>query len=303
MLDRNKQIYDEYVSTQTSYNILAKKYNVSPQRIQFIISDLRTKNLDTKLEATSTKEEREQYKNMAVKFREAGKFALAEKMFKEIVAWDEHKLNHRGEMDALGHLKLTYQAMADKETDHNTKIKYTQLARESIEKAITIGETYPEIPKGAITIQKVHLANLLMDKYINYDGPEKNSDLFKAIGIIDESLKDFPGSEAHKAWALAAKAKALTLVKQYEAALDTLDLAERKLYEGYKEEFAKNDQPELKLNVWLSGIHLTKAAIYKETDRKVLAKHYASSVITINDPTKALVVRKAQAKRLLQAIN
>jgi len=74
------------------------------------------------------------------------------------------------------------------------------------------------------------------------------------------------------------------------------------LFEGYDEEILKDDQAQLKLNVWLTGLHLTKAKIYAGEKKYVLAKHYANSVSNVSDPQNMLGERKKEAQRILASL-
>ena len=48
-INRNKEIYEDYQNSDTSFNKLAQKYGLSPQRIQSIVSDFKKKNLEASL--------------------------------------------------------------------------------------------------------------------------------------------------------------------------------------------------------------------------------------------------------------
>jgi len=302
-IERNRQIYEDYMSNNTSYNQLAKKYGVSPQRVNFIINDLKNKKLDVSLTPASTKEQREKYKNRAVEMREANKLSAAVKMFKDIIEWDEANNNARGEMDALGHLKITLQLLADKEKDPKEKFNLMQAVTQTVQHAIDIGEKNSEIPEGPKTIHKVHLASATLDTYCNASDPKiKQIQLNKALEIINNAITLLPGSQAHKAWPMGTKAKILLELNRVDEALDTLDAAERCIYTGYEDEIKRADQADVKLNVWLAGIHLAKSLAYKNSKRFILAKHYANSVLNISDPGKIMGVRKDQAKRILNEL-
>ncbi len=97
--------------------------------------------------------------------------------------------------------------------------------------------------------------------------------------------------------------------------MDTLRFAEKCLFEGYgdemewpkhREDIGKellgNDQATLKINAWLSMIHLAYAEIYKDTQRYILAKHYANSVNCISDPSGTLTSVKKAARKILEEL-
>jgi len=248
-------------------------------------------------------EDREALKNKAVETREAGKLTEAKGLLQEVIKWDEENNNFQGEMDALGHLKLTLRAEANEAQDETTRQQLLKEASDATWKAVEIGQSHPEIPEGPAIIQKIHLVNLIIDQFANSELPEKTTELKKALIIINEAIEKLPGTKAHKAWPLNAKAQILLGLDKVEEALDTLELAERNLYEGYEDELKKDDQAELKLNVWLAGLHLTKAKIYQQQDRQILAHHYANSVLNIDDPKNMLGLRKSQAKKILEEIS
>lgn len=241
------------------------------------------------LSTQASQEEREAYKDQAVEIRESGDLTTALEMFKDIIAWDEANDNLRGKIDVMGHLRITLTRLAEAEEDQEAKDKYREEALKTVEEAMNLAEEDPNIPEGTKTIQKVHYVNVLHDA-----GKDT-----EALEVVNQALENFPGTAAHKAWPANAKAQIQASLGDVEGALATLEQGERWLFEGYAEEFARNDQPEIKINVWLAGIHLTKARIYEKEGRHILARHYANSVLQIDDPTNCLGERKKEAQRIM----
>ncbi len=299
--DRTKQIYEEYVKSKTSYNQLAKKYGVSPQRVSYLISDYRKKNLHKGLSITASKEDREARKNSAVELREKGKPSIAVEIFEEVIAWDEANNNLRGKMDVLGHKKIALVLQADKAPDDKRKKELLTEAVACIAEAIEIGDSI-DVPSGAKAIQQVHLASMIFNQSMYLSQAQMSAELRKGVEIITKAIENLPGSEAHKAWALAIKAKLLHRLGQDDKALQTLFEAQAKLYEGYDAEMKGADQAELKLRVWSSGVQLGFAGIYVDQKKLLLAEIHASAVLNTLDPQGVLKARKKEAKDLLKQI-
>jgi len=302
LAERNKKIYDDYSQKGGSYNTLSKKYDVTPQRIQKVIVDVKNKDLAGFLTNEAPKDDREKFKNKAVEMREAGKLSLAIDMFNKVAEWDKANNNLRGHIDVLGHLKISYKLLSERAKSENKKLSYLRKAAEVTKSALDLSESSNEINEGTKAIQKVHFAQILIDTARASSASEKVLILKQALRVINEALNALPGSVAHKAWALNAKAQIQFFAGNIKEAVTTLNYAETCLFDGYEDEMKHGDQAELKLNVWLSGIHLTRAVIYKETGKYILAKHYANSVLAIKDPTKQLANRKNQAKEMLKAL-
>ncbi len=299
--DRTKQIYEEYVKSKTSYNQLAKKYGVSPQRISYLISDYRKKDLHKGLSITAPKEDREARKNIAVELREKGKPSIAVEIFEEVISWDEANNNPRGKMDVLGHKKIALVLQADKAPDDKRKRELLSEAVACIEESLAIGESL-EVPGGAKAIQQVHLASMIFNQSQYLSQVQAGTELRKAVEILTKAIEVLPGSEAHKAWAFGIKAKLLHRLGQDDKALQTLFEAQAKLYEGYDAEIKGADQADIKLRVWSSGIQLGFAQIYFDQKRLLLAEIHASAVVNTPDPQGVLKARKKEAKDILNRL-
>ncbi len=253
--------------------------------------------LDTK----SQKEQREEYKNKAVVVRESGNLKEALSMFEEVQKWDEENSNTKGLIDVLGHIRIVYSRLAEESLDKKEKEILNKKAFAAAERALKVGEDN-SLDSGALTVQKVHFASALLTLAQSKVGQEKIDGLNKALKIVEEAFETLPGSKAHKAWPLNLKGKILFELGKSQEAVAALLQGEAKIYEGYEEEIKKDDQPEIKLNVWLSGIHLTLAYICQKEGKDILAKHYAASVLAIEDPNNVLGERKKEAKRILKGV-
>ena len=254
---RNQQIYNEYVSSDTSFNRLARKYNISPQRVQFIVNDLKKKGLGIKLTLSSLKKDREEYKNAAIELREAGKLEISLEMFSKVIDWDEKNHNIRGLVDVMGHKRIAFSLMADAEVDNKKKLELLKQAEEASRKAIESAEKKGiKDLAGSIAIQKVHLVGTII-KRVSLIGADKcTRDLLEALKLVEDALKDLPGSKSHKSWALLGKTKILHLLGRKEESLDTLSEAQKNLLLGYDEEMRNKDQGRMKMRVWATGILL-----------------------------------------------
>lgn len=252
----------------------------------------------------TTKEEREEQKNQAVEVRESGNLEEAKGLFEKVVAWDEGNGNFRGQVDTLGHLRIVYTKMAEEERDPQSKKSLREQARNCVEKAIKIIETHPEIPQGPKSTLQVHLASTIFGTAKEIaDAGSKVAQLEKALQTVIDAMETLPGSQAHKAWPANLKARILYELGKKDEAWDILMSAEKWIYEGYDAEIANGDQAEIKLNVWISGLMLTKAEICQREGKSVLARHYAEYVINMNDPQNSLGQRKKDAKAILEKLH
>lgn len=247
-------------------------------------------------------ETRDQLKNEAIELRETGKFEEALQKFKQVIQMDDESSNFRGKMDVLGQLRITYTRMSGGESDNQKRKDLKKLAMQTVDEIFRVATQHPEIPEGAKTIAQVHLANSLVDYAMELDPSERTTLLENALRNASEAVEKLPGSKAHKAWAANVKAQALYGLGRVDEALDTINQGEKWIFEGYEEELTKDDQAELKLNVWLSGLHLTMAKICQLEKKPLLARHYASAVLAIVDPTGTLSERKKDAQRILDSI-
>lgn len=310
--DRNGQIYEDYIGGNGSYNELARKYSLTPQRIQAIVSHIRTNQMGTKLSLDAEQKEREQAKDLAVELREHGDLQSAENLFKQIIEWDEKHENFRGMNDVLGHLKIISDKLADNETNPVEKLKYYDISQRYLEKCLVLSHKY-NLPKDRSAITRVHLALLMLKRSSFLQENQKEKSLVEALGVIDEALIDLPGSQAHRSWPLNGKAKILLMLKRYSDVLETLQEAERALYVGYDEEMGRsaentgtriiaNDQARMKLNVWHANLFVTYAKLYSATDKPILAKHYASAVMAFDKKDKSISSARTEAQKILNEL-
>ncbi|PIS22118.1 hypothetical protein COT50_03650 [candidate division WWE3 bacterium CG08_land_8_20_14_0_20_41_10] len=256
-----------------------------------------------KLKETASNKDREEIKNRAVEVRESGDLAQAKELLEQVIDWDEKNDNPRGEIDALGHLRIVYSNMAEEEKDAQVKQSLKEQARGCVEKALVIIDARPEIPQDSRSILQVHLASTIFETAKeNTDPTFKVAQLEKALQVVKDAMETLPGSQAHKAWPANLKAKILYEMGKKEEAWDVLMQAEKWIYGGYNQEIVNGDQAEIKLNVWLSGLMLTKAEICKREGKTILARHYTEYIVSMNDSTNSLSQRKKDAQIILQSI-
>ncbi len=248
-----------------------------------------------------SKDQRETAKNQAVVLREQGKLEEALAQFNAIIAWDIENANPRGQMDVLGHKKITLTLLADSCEDGDKKTLYINQASECIEEAIRLGKEN-DLPKGPLATQYVHKASLHLKYAGVYSPKEKTMQLKYALEAVDKGLEDLPGSKAHRAWALSIKANILHEQKRTDEALDVLLEAQRCLYEGYDAEMEAQDQGAIKLRVWSSGISLALGKVFADTGKPILAEIYLAAVLQTPDPEGILKARKSEAQKLLDTL-
>lgn len=292
---RNNKIFEEYLSGNKSYAALGKKYGLARQRISVIINDFLQKGFGNRLELTAKKSEREDYLKKAITQREVGNYVLSLSMLKEVQNWDEENKNYIGLVDCLGHQRILYTKLAE-QPDNN--------AKDTLIDAIDVVETAKKViaknkklfSLGTVAIVDVHYASTLLALSYSQRAKEKESSLKKALSSINTSIKNIDGSEAHKAWPLKTKAEILIQLKKYDEALVVLLEAEKNIFVGYSAEVKNKDSAEMKLNVWLSGIHLSLSRLAKLTNKPILSQYYKNCVIAQNQDY--LKNRREEAKSI-----
>lgn len=251
----------------------------------------------------TNKKQREEIKNEAAKVRESGKLEKALNMFEEVRAWDKANENTKGEVDVMGHIRICYTRLAD-EADEPTKATELRMsAIEISEEALEIAENSNAFDKGGVAIQKIHFASAMMDIARNASQGEKTKQLERGLKIIDEAIANLPGSEAHKAWPTNTKGKILAELGRENEALQVLIDGEKFISAGYHDEVANGDQAKMKMNVWWSGLLITRAGIYIKQDKTLLAKHALATVLQISKEEKALGERAKEAQRMLDRMS
>lgn len=300
-LTRNQEIYDDYVNNNMSYNQLAKKYDLSPQRIQAIVYDFQDKGLQKKLDPKDKIKTREEFKDKAVELREQGNLKIALNMFEQVAQWDNANNNIEGLVDVLGHIRITNTLLANETKDKTTEMQYRIAALEAIKQAIDVSTKDKSVSAGSKAILQVHYVSAVLQKTKAEKGKVDKKELEEALKQINEAIDNLPGSKAHKAWPANNKARILYELGKTEDALKTLCTAENWLAEGYFEQIKEN-QGEIKLNVWKTGLDIARAEILIKENKPILAKHYLNAVISMPDPEGYLTERKKEAKRMLKEI-
>lgn len=255
---------------------------------------------DTILVSNAASQQRETFKNKGVEAREAGDLKQAEKIFNQVIEWDKKNNNLRGQIDVMGHLRIVYTRLVEQTENKEQKKIYLQKASQINKQVLQIAERNKDvITEGSMSILKVHIASTIVSFFEYFTSEEAKAQLEKALNLVNEAIETLPGSKAHKAWPLRLKGEILHNLGKTEEAIEALTEGEVYLYLGYKDEIGKDDQAEIKINVWLSGLHLTFARICAQTKRDILAKHYVNSVLSVPDPKNILRERKKEAERIL----
>jgi hypothetical protein len=251
----------------------------------------------------NSQEQREQLKDQAVETRESGNLEQAAQMFEQITNWDEQNENWAGLADVYGHLRITHSRMGDAERNEDIKEKHYTQALEFAEKGLKTIQDHPELGEARMSVQQIHLASskFALSKYL--PEAEAQSLLETSLHDVNTAIENLGGSIAHKAWPSNLKAQILHRLNRTSEAVEALKQGELLIFEGYEEEMQSGDQAEIKLNVWLSGLHLTMAQIALEKNKLIIAKHYATSVLSIEDPNNQLGERKKEAQRILNQIS
>ena len=306
--NRNKKIYEEYINTDTSFNKLANKYTLSPQRVRYLVNDYKKRGLGEELPLTATRKDRERYKNLAVELRENNKLTQSVQMLNQVINWDRKHKEWKLLSESLSHISVSYTKIAGITHTKKKQTEYLKKGRDYLEEVLQLYKA-GKITKGKAQIAKVHLVSNIIWTNELVGERKQIKELKKALKLVNSALKDFPGSEAHKTWALNKKAQVLHRLGKSERAIEVLKESEQKLYEGYFEEFeiARKkkdkegaDQSTLKINVWLAGIHATMAVICHETGRNIMARHYANSILKIPDPEGMFGIKRRDMKKILE---
>ncbi len=247
----------------------------------------------------SSQQERDQFKKECELQRERGELVEALEGFEQILEWDKANCNNKGYIDVLGHVSICLKLMAENEEDIQKKKDLTsralEIATEAVEKAKELG-----LPAGSVAIQQVHQAQAFLAHAEFFEGDAKKAQLITALETIEESIKNFPGSVASKAWPQNAKAQIQFKNGDIVGAMDSICQGQRMIYEGYEEQMKEDNNSDLKIKIWLSGLYLSAAVICKETKRDILSKYYANAVLALPDEEGHLVNRKNQAQALLK---
>ncbi len=292
----SKKIFNSYLKTNKSIYHLAKDFDISPQRVQKIITNC---CLDNMLNVSDNKKVRERVKNNAIILREKGSLYLSKNLFESVLEWDKTHNNYRGFIDVVGHLRIVYTLLAKRAKSTSSKKAYLQKAQSLMREVLR--KPSDNIPQHSINILKVHYASLLTNlALLTTSKKERESLLKKAISTLKSTIKDFPGSKAHLAWPLGNLAKNYYLLGEYDKAFYTAHLAEEKIYDGYLKEFYKDSQDAtIKFNVWLSKAVLLKALACKQTKKDLLSKYYARSVLSLKGPAYLLKDVRKEARELI----
>jgi hypothetical protein len=130
----------------------------------------------------------------------------------------------------------------------------------------------------------------------------KRTRLNDALSLVDHAIENLPGSLANRAWPANLKAKIEYEMGSIDDSLHTLVQAQEWVLKGYGDEMRKDDQAEMKLNTWLSGLMLTTADICAKENKPFLAKHYCTYILNMYDPKGYLADKKKEAQKIFDSI-
>ncbi|MCA9308200.1 hypothetical protein KC980_01695 [candidate division WWE3 bacterium] len=249
------------------------------------------------LDLNASKETRETVKESTQQLRETGKINEALELFLQVMLWDDEQGTIKGRMDVRGHIRICYSLLADNGIEPQVnRAKALQIANEAIE----IGEADASINPASIAIQKVQLAGALKDMAVNATAAEQETLLNEALTRVNQALENLPGTEAHRAWPLNTKANIVFQLGNTQEALAIVEEGIQALNNGYAAELHNKDG-QMKLDVWESGLLLTKATILNSLGTQEEALDSVNQALGISRRS-GLEQRIRQADELIKII-
>lgn len=251
-----------------------------------------------------SKEERDTLLKEAEVTRERGELEAALNMFLKIKEWDEQNdVNNPKRSAVYGHMRITYSRMALHEPELPNKKEFLSLASQCSQEGLAFMEAFPD-EKGLLATMQIHAASSANELAEVVEGEERTLELNKALMRIEEAIKNLPGSEAHKAWPLRTKTEILRKLQRFpeatQCALNGIEL----IFKGYLDELEKDaEAAELKLLVWITGLHLELARIARDENKMLLARYFAGLVVNTTDTSGTLTERKKEAQELLDSLS
>ncbi len=289
---RNFKIFEEFING-SSYNKLAKKYNISTQRAQAIVKDVINKITKAGLTDNATETDRNRLRSLAIYYITKREPLKAIPLLEQCANWDlTHQTkdskpdnNYRGLEEIYGNLATCYIILGDQTSTKKNKIKNYNIAEDYLNKGIKLHKDHDDLPEGAKVTAQAHLASLMARKAINLEPKDRDKILIEARDLINTVILTLPGSHAHKAWPMNIKAKTLLALGDYNEAFDTVLEAEKLLFEYYDEEInwatmegksvIGNDQAEVKIKTWLQMLQETKKLITDASNKSAMCEVYS----------------------------
>lgn len=307
--DKNQEIYKEYINSDTNYEKLARKHNLSTEEVKEIIKYYKTEDLE-RLIVTDIHHKREKYKNLAVELGLQGNFDKSITMLNDVLNWDRDNKNARGLFDATGHLLNVYRSKY-KVSDKSTRLDIIS-KKEDIFANLSTMNAEGLLDKGQQSMLRVQEANMLLLKADEVANENKRIEITRqAIDTLIDLLSNLPGSDAHKLWPLNKAIKAMIDIKDYSNAKKYLNIAHSYLIDGYKAEVGKssldkryvgNDQAIIKINYWMASLYANYAHLNYELENWHLAKIYAYMVLAIKTDENTLFSLHKQMNELLNEL-
>jgi hypothetical protein len=250
----------------------------------------------------TTKEEREITAQIMVGLREQGNFSDAIDGFVAIANWDEANQNYTGLWDIYGHLRIAYSKWSDLEGDPTKKAELFLKAEEAQIKVLEILNMHFPEDTGRKAVSYAHGSDLIISKIKNGTGVVSDEVLNRTVQELDYALKNLAGSEAHKAWVYNKIAQLAALTGRTQDAIAAISSGSFAIFTGYEKEMEKPEDGLMKIRIWQSGLWMTQAYLCMQSGKAELARMYFEAVISLEDPTGKLAVRKEEAKQLISKL-
>ncbi len=250
-------------------------------------------------------DERDHLCTKAVNLRESGNLKKSLILFERIKNFDQKHNRHEPLIDILGHIRIVYTRLAESSSCKSKKLHYLYNALQALNDATNVCTSHPSISIETQSVLHAHISSVILKLSLleDYDNYKKNKLLNSALEHIEKSIKNIPGSIAHKAWPANTKAQILLELGNIEEALTTVKSAETWLKTGKNAELSSNDATShIKLDVWTTGLYLTKAKIYMAELKPILAKYYIDLVLDYPTIENHLEERKKDAQILLDKL-
>lgn len=250
----------------------------------------------------TNKEERESTAKIMITLREQGNCADAIDGFVSIAKWDEANQNYAGLWDIYGHIRIAYAKWSDLETDPIKKKELFLKAEEAQIKVLEILNSHFPDDKGRKAISYAHGSDLILSKIKNGVGVVDDELLNRVESELAYAIENIAGSKAHKAWVYNKIAQLAIARNNPQKFWDAISAGNFALFEGYEQEMTKPEEGLMKIRVWQSGLWMTASYFCIINGKPELARMYLESIISLQDPTGTLTLRKKDAQQMLSQL-
>jgi hypothetical protein len=251
-----------------------------------------------KINITNNKE-REDIEQKAAALLQMADLPGALRLYMFVLDWDKYKENVLSQISTLSNLRIIYSQLSKEAQDVRKKKEMADKALEVITEALNLADSN-NIESSVLLVYQVLTK---FENAMELDETPKRRELRDCLNCINDAIVHLPGSKAYKAWPANLKAKIQSELQEIEAAMDTLDWAEKMVYFGYLEEFelAAGDAVN-KINLWLANLYLTRIDLFIKSGRLLLAKNYANYVISIEGSAPTLLECKKEAQKVVGSL-